>query len=517
MTDTKTTLKHYAAAGYGAVAIATADEDRAIAQIIADFPQRPVYRIAAAGGLTDARTTQNVDERANYQTAFVRAANKEREIIAVLDFQHIIKNAGAYRSLRDALPLVKARGSMLVLIAPHWALPAELEHNLPIMTDALPSREELRASLEVCANSTGTRLDASQSAALLDAATGLTIAQAEDTYALSFARNASYDVATVTEEKLKLVRRGGLLEVCPPAGLATLGGLGRLKAAIEEEVIPSASTALAVSSLLFCGVPGTGKSLTSRVLGDLMGIPVLSCDIARLKGSLVGQSEQNIISVFRTARAIAPVILRFDELEKGVGGYASSAQSDSGVTLGMVGTILTQMQEIRDGSEKVTIVGTCNDYSKLPAELTRRFEMRFFVDLPTAEERREIAEIHLRRHIPDEITLPGLTDARALTVCEATPEWTGAEIEDLVRSAARRMLRGLGFAEALQTAAQEIKPLSQVRAEEILKLRTWGKANLRLANSAETQKPRLSSRQIATAREITPDMVSLDSVRGGNA
>ncbi|RMH37670.1 MAG: AAA family ATPase [Nitrospirae bacterium] len=110
----------------------------------------------------------------------------------------------------------------------------------------------------------------------------------------------------------------------------------------------------------------------------------------------IGQS-----SALAIAEAIAPCVLWLDEIEKAIGGHASSAATDSGVTLGMVGTLLTWMQEF---TGQVLVMATCNDYQKLPAEFTRagRFDERFFVDLPSEDERYEIAMIHLRRYVSNE-------------------------------------------------------------------------------------------------------------------
>jgi SpoVK/Ycf46/Vps4 family AAA+-type ATPase len=276
---------------------------------------------------------------------------------------------------------------------------------------------------------------------------------------------------------MKLVRQSGALEVSEPASADSLGGLGALREYVQSEVVPSMGDAdLSVRGFMLVGVPGTGKSLAARVLGSILGWPVLRCDVSALKGSLVGQSEQQMRSALRLAEAVSPCVLYLDEIEKAVGGFASSAKSDGGTTLGMVGALLTWLQEHR---KQIITVATCNDYSALPAELTRagRFDERFFVDLPSAQERKEIAAVHLARF---NVTDEAIADA----VADITQEWTGAEIEQLVRSAARRTRRKITPA-ALQEAAADIKPLSKVRAHEITQLREWGKANLRAANTSE--------------------------------
>ena len=106
---------------------------------------------------------------------------------------------------------------------------------------------------------------------------------------------------------------------------------------------------------------------------------------------------ENIRKVIATAEAVAPAILRLDELEKGFSGVQSSGQSDAGTTARVIGSFITWLQEKRSA---VLVIATANDVSMLPPELLRkgRFDEIFFVDLPTEDERREIFRIHLLKH-----------------------------------------------------------------------------------------------------------------------
>ena len=502
----KITLKHYAAAGCPAVAIETADEDRIIASVIATLgTDRPIYRIASTGGLVDAITGIALDEKASYPLAFSRVT-KARSVLIVLDLQHIIKNAAAYRTLRDILPRVKAAGSMLIMLAPNWTLPAEIEHDVPVMRDNLPTRTELAQSLKVCEISTGVTV--ADPAPVLDAMTGLTMGEAENSVAMAYAVTGKFDTSIITAEKMKLVRQNGLVDVISPADITELGGLGEFRKCVNEEILPSIhDTEVSVAGVLLNGVLGNGKSLAIRILGGLLGYPILAVNFGRLKGSLQGQSEANTLSVFRLARAIAPCIMMFDELEKGVGGHASSAQTDGGVGLGMLGIFLTQAQEIRDNGEKVFLAATTNDYEKLPSELTRRFELQFFVGLPSLIERKEIAAKKLAKFAPK---CTGL----APDIAELAEDWTGAEIEDLVRSAARRSQRQI-TKQVLVDSAKDIKPIARRRAEEISRLQQWGRDNLRMANTVDDTPQAKPKRKISSTPTI--DKLVADTFSGGQA
>ena len=229
------------------------------------------------------------------------------------------------------------------------------------------------------------------------------------------------------------------------------------------------------------------KSLSSRVLGSILGWPVLAANIGKLKGSLQGESEANMYAMIRLAEAVSPCILRLDEVEKGVGGHASSAQTDGGVQLGMLGILLTFLEEHR---ARIVTVATCNDFSKLPSEFTRagRFDERMFVDIPTMVERLEIAQVHLRK-----FGVNGTCVERAAALSDG---WTGAEIAQLVRSAARRTRRQI-TPDSLSESAADIKPLSVVRRDEIQALRDYGRANFRLANTPEVIEAAPTGRKVS--------------------
>ena len=478
-------IKNYLAAAYPAVAIASADEDRTIAAVVADGNKHAVWYIAAVGGLKDARAGMKVLEPGmGYTQALAKVAGADDTILIILDYRHIVSNAGAYRALRNIFADLKKRGSMVVLVGPCWNLPPEIEHDCPVINAPLPTRGELAGALLTVVQDANLQApNAEVTQAILDAASGLTLGQAESAMSLSYAEKGHVFADRVLSEKLKLIKQSGKLELAMPADSSDLGGLGALRTYIKDELIPKLRhPVLAVRGLLFVGVPGTGKSLASRVLGSLVNWPVLRCDVASLKGSLVGQSEANMRAALQLAEAVSPCVLFFDEIEKAVGGYASSAQSDSGVTLGMVGLLLSWLQEHKSS---IITVATCNDYAKLPAELTRagRFDQRFFVDLPTTAERQEIASIHLKKlgcnGCDENFELPEI-------IASISDGWTGAEIEQLVKSAARRADAGITDA-LIRTCAADIKPLSRVRAAEIASLREWGRAQLKVANTPEVE------------------------------
>ena len=499
-------LNPYVRAAFPAVAVATFEEDRFVASLIGNYPGKTVARISSTPGLRiydrDADSWQDVEGHMadKFPQALAWLVAQKDTFLVLLDWQKIgLPNQPMIRGLLDTFTASKTRGCMALLVGPSWAMPDSLIHQIPVEEFSLPSREELQGALHVVVDSiaqladsagkTFTPPDSLEEAALLDASAGLTLQEAEGAFSLAF-RGGKFDVGRVAQEKMKIVRQSGTLEVFPPAAPDSVGGLSGLKRYIAEEVLPSLQDPeLFIRGLLLLGIPGTGKSLFAKSLGNTLGWPVLRGDIGACMGGIVGESEGKIRHMLATADAVAPCVLWLDEIEKAVGGHQSSSRSDGGTLLRMVGTLLTWMQEHKS---RVIVVATCNDYTKLPDELTRagRFDERFFVDLPTRGEREEIAIIHLRRFAAPE--------TMAAFLAERTSDFTGAEIEDVVKSASRRSKRNVNEASIL-SAIGDARPLARVAAESIQALRNWAKNTLRPASEScdKTSGPAPSARKIA--------------------
>lgn len=481
MTEKKTTLADYIRSAYPAVAIESHEEERLllyVAEINERFGlKKKIVSVSATKKLRSLVTGQPIETEMSFGKSFDWAADNEDTILVVFDCQSTLQNPGIYRSLKENFARLKMQGSCVLLVAPMWTLPAELEHDVPIMDFPLPTRQQLESALNCfIADGHTAEITAEVRAECLDAASGLTLQEAENAFALSISKVRRFDSGLISDEKMKLVKSSGLLELSPYPEFEP-GGLDELKRYITEEVIPSFDDPLlAARGIITLGLPGVGKSLMAKAIAAKMKLPLLRADISSLKGSLVGQSEQNMRKVLKLVDAVSPCILWLDEIDKGVGGHASSAQTDGGTTLGMVGILLTWLQE---HTSRVFVIATANSAELLPAPLTRpgRFDERFYVGLPSEHERVEIAMVHLKRF------QSGTVDPE-LAACTAklTPKWTGAEIEQLIKSAARRTQRQITKS-SLETASKDIHPMAIAKSDEVKKMEELAKVSFRPANT----------------------------------
>jgi len=141
-----------------------------------------------------------------------------------------------------------------------------------------------------------------------------------------------------------------------------------------------------------------------------------------------------------------------DELEKALSGVSGSG--DSGVSARLFGTLLTWMS---DHESDVFVVATSNDIAKLPPELSRaeRFDGIWFLDLPSAHQRRAIWNIYLEMFGLDQ-NQPRPDDS----------DFTGAEIRACCRLSALLDV-------PLIDAARNVVPVARTAAESVERLRTW--------------------------------------------
>jgi SpoVK/Ycf46/Vps4 family AAA+-type ATPase len=218
------------------------------------------------------------------------------------------------------------------------------------------------------------------------------------------------------------------------------------------------------------GVQGCGKSLAAKAIAQAWQMPLLKLDAGRLYNKYVGESEHNFRRVIALAESMVPAVLWIDEIEKSFS--QTNGDADGGLSQRLFGSFLTWMQE---KSQSVFVIATANDISKLPPELLRkgRFDEIFFVDLPDAQERRQILQIHLQKHQQNP------TQFNFEQLISVTEGFSGAEIEQAVITA---LYRSLYSKRALDTSIlvhtlQQMVPLSIARRTDVEHLRTIGQSS----------------------------------------
>ncbi len=426
----------------------------------------------------DAKKSTHPEEALKY----IDASDK-KAVFVLKDFHPYLEEQKILRHMRDLVHHLKRSYKTILLVSPVLKIPPELEkditvHDLPL-PDAGELAEVLNNLLEPYRKSQKVKVELTQDLQekVIQATLGLTRNEAENVYAKALITDRKFsreDLPRIIEEKKQLIRKSGILDfIGLSTTLANVGGLGKLKEWLKERGGAFSNKAREYGlpepkGLLMLGVQGCGKSLAAKAIAAEWNLPLLRLDIGQIFDSFIGNSEANMRKAIALAEAMSPTVLWLDEIEKGFSGIQSSGSVDSGVTSRVFGTFLTWMQE---KIKPVFVIATANDIESLPPELLRkgRFDEIFFIDLPTADERKVIFEIHF-----------GLKkrDSKKFDVARLAKEadqFSGAEIEQSILSAMYRAFaqdREFTTEDVLQSIKETV-PLAVTAAEKITHLRQW--------------------------------------------
>jgi ATP-dependent 26S proteasome regulatory subunit len=409
-------------------------------------------------------------------SALEKIDQSEAEALFVLkDFHEAWSNAQTKRKLRSVAQRLKFTKKSILIITPNAKIPDELKDEAVIVEFPPPNAAELEAVLNRLAKAPGVKVNLTKLGRekLVQAALGLTAAQAQRVFAKAIVGDGvldDRDIRMVTDEKKQIIRESKALEFYPATKTPEdVGGLEVLKQwlRLRERAFTQEARDYglpAPKGIAMIGIPGTGKSLSAKMIAGLWRLPLLRLDVGALYGSFMGESEERARKALQLAETVSPTVLWIDEMEKAL----SHGDMDSGTSTRVFGTILTWLQE---KTAPVFVVATANNISKLPPEVLRkgRFDEIFFLDLPTLEERRAIFNVHLakrNRLAPD-------FDVERLA--QASEGYVGAEIEQAVIDAMY-----VGFNEGREFTTDDIAaalkrqvPLAISQREVIEELRAW--------------------------------------------
>ncbi len=148
--------------------------------------------------------------------------------------------------------------------------------------------------------------------------------------------------------------------------------------------------------LIFHGPPGTGKTLFAKGIAEAMNAAIYIVSGPELKSKWVGEGEANIRRLFARARATAPSVIVFDELDSIASARTgSSADGAAQAAHSMVNQLLTEMDGFRK-EQMVLVIGTTNFVDCLDPAFLRpgRFEYQIEIPYPEWDDRRAILALY---------------------------------------------------------------------------------------------------------------------------
>ena len=476
-------LDVYLRARFTLVVLVTLEEERALEAVkaVCERLNRPCLTWDLGDGFRRVAGSPPVLEARDPLSALEQIERAEGDAVFVLlDFQDCWAGGGTEkmfkRKLRSVAQRLKFTRKSIVVTSPVARVPDELRDEAVVVEFPPPGEAELEGVLSGLTATPGVKVNLTELGRekLVQAALGMTAEQARRTFAKAIissdGRLDDRHIDVVVREKKEVIRESEALEFYAVTetpddvgGLEVLKGWLRLRErAFTQEARDYGLPA--PKGIALIGIPGTGKSLTAKMIGGLWRLPLLRLDVGALFGSLVGEAEERTRRALRLAETVAPCVVWIDEMEKAL----AHGGGDSGTSTRVFGAILTWMQE---KTAPCFVVGTANDIATLPAEVLRkgRFDEIFSLDLPTEVERAEIVSVHLRKRN----RLPADFDVADLA--KKSQGYVGAEIEQAVIDA---MYTGFGEGREFTTAdicdalARQV-PLSVSQRERVGALRTW--------------------------------------------
>lgn len=391
--------------------------------------------------------------------------------------------------------------SLVLITSESYTIPEELAHDILVVDFDLPTKTDLRHAWEsTVANQyesknlpiPETYIPGDSVDALVNAASGMTILEAETAYSRAFTLNdrlfpdipVENLLAQVHRSKEDIVKKSQTLEMVNPIPVDSIGGLELLKdwfitrsVCFSEEARKAKVDAPKGVALI--GPPGTGKSVCSKAVASILNLPLVRVDLGRLFGSLVGQTEARTRTMLKELEAMAPCIVWVDEVDKA--GLSSGANGDSGVSSRLLGSLLTHMSENESG---LFWIFTANRTENLPSEFLRkgRLDEVFSVLPPTWAERRQIFDIHLSKrgiNIDDIVDFDQvLTESRGFVSAEIEAACKEAKVLSFYRNVPVT-------SSLLRSTLKGIIPISEAYKDQFDAMTEWAQNNARPSSEQE--------------------------------
>src|SRR5437667_3313298 len=246
-------------------------------------------------------------------------------VYVLKDFHECWSNGQIKRKLRSVAQRLKFTKKSILITCPVPKIPEEFKDEAVVVDFPHPSVVELEAVFNRIARAPGVRLNLTKLGRdkLVQAALGLTAAQAYRVFARAIVTDGvldDRDIRLVTEEKKQIIRESEALEFYEVTETADdVGGLGVLKdwLRLRERAFTQEARDYGLPSpkgIALIGIPGTGKSLTAKMIGGLWRLTLLRLDVGALFGSLVGESEERVRRALRLAETVSLAVLWLDEL-----------------------------------------------------------------------------------------------------------------------------------------------------------------------------------------------------------
>jgi transitional endoplasmic reticulum ATPase len=236
--------------------------------------------------------------------------------------------------------------------------------------------------------------------------------------------------------------RETVIEV-PNVTWSDVGGLENVKRELQEMVqypveFPEKFLKFGMTpsrGVLFYGPPGCGKTLLAKAIANECQANFLSIKGPELLTMWFGESEANVRDIFDKARAAAPCVLFFDELDSIAKARGGSVGDAGGAADRVINQILTEMDGM--GAKKnVFIIGATNRPDIIDPAILRpgRLDQLIYIPLPDEPSRLAILKANLRKS-------PLAKDVSLEYLSSIAQGFSGADLTEICQRACKLAIR----------------------------------------------------------------------------
>jgi ATP-dependent 26S proteasome regulatory subunit len=239
----------------------------------------------------------------------------------------------------------------------------------------------------------------------------------------------------------------------PDVNFSHVGGMDVVKKEIELKIIfplkhPEMYKAYGKKTgggILLYGPPGCGKTFIAKATAGEVNAQFISVGLNEILDMWIGNSEKNLHEVFERARAYAPCVLFFDEIDA-LGASRSDMRQSAGRHL--INQFLLELDGVESNNDGVLVLGATNSPWHLDPAFRRpgRFDRIIFVPPPDDAARESIFKLKLENKPLDQIDYS--------KIIKLTKEYSGADIEAIIDIAIESKLHEsmkIGIPQPIQT------------------------------------------------------------------
>jgi len=212
--------------------------------------------------------------------------------------------------------------------------------------------------------------------------------------------------------------------------------------------------------VLFYGPPGCGKTLLAKAIANECQANFISVKGPELLTMWFGESEANVRDVFDKARAAAPCVLFFDELDSIAKARGGNVGDAGGAADRVINQILTEMDGM--GAKKnVFIIGATNRPDIIDPAILRpgRLDQLIYIPLPDEKSREAIFRANLRKS-------PLAKDVDLTYLAKVTHGFSGADLTEICQRACKLAIRQSIDAEIRREKERALNPDAAMDTDE---------------------------------------------------